>query len=50
MQGADRECAGGGSWEDELLAEDEVFPQRNNEEDAKVTACKSQGQKLAKVS
>jgi hypothetical protein len=49
VQGANSECGCGRSWEDELLAEDEVFPQRNDEEDTEVTTCKSQCQKLAKV-
>jgi len=49
MEGANGECSCGGSWEDELLAEDEVFPKRNNEEHAKVAACKRQRKKLAKV-
>ena len=49
MQGANRECGCGRSGKDEFLAEDEVFPQRNSEEDTKITTCKGQRQKLAKV-
>ena len=49
MQGANRECGCGRSGKDEFLAEDEVFPQRNSEEDTEVTTCKGQRQKLAKV-
>jgi hypothetical protein len=50
MQGANCECSCGGGREDELLAEDEVFAERDDEEDAEVTACKGQCQQLAKVS
>ena len=49
MQGANRECRCGRSGKYELPAEDEVLPQRNNEEDTEVTTCKGQRQKLAKV-
>ena len=49
MQGPNRECRRGRGREDQLLAEDEVFPQGNNEEDAKVTTCEGQCQELAIV-
>ena len=50
MQGADGECGCGRSRKEEFLAEDEVFSEGNDEEDAKVPACKCQCQKFAKVS